>query len=152
MLEYRCDERLKTKTEGITLLLEEWLGSDTRFRGDLEYLKTKTRLKDETVHYESIMSGSFLLWIDKTRGKDRTYIWVSVWWKTSIKFIICYVYVGFICLLLIDKSRVKDKTYYESMNRELNKRLIFNSRCDARLKAKTEGCTRLTYTMWCEEP
>ncbi len=24
-----------------------------------------------------------LLWIDKTRSKDKTYIWVSVWWKTT---------------------------------------------------------------------
>ncbi len=23
-----------------------------------------------------------LLWIKKARGKDKTYIWVSVWWKT----------------------------------------------------------------------
>ena len=42
--------------------------------------------------------------------------------------------------------------YYESIKRELNKRLIFECRCDARLKAKAEGCTRLAYTMWREEP
>ena len=42
--------------------------------------------------------------------------------------------------------------YYESIKRELDKRLIFDSRCDTRLKAKTEGCTRLAYTMWSEEP
>jgi len=24
-----------------------------------------------------------LLWIDKARAKDKTYIWVSVWWKTT---------------------------------------------------------------------
>ena len=42
--------------------------------------------------------------------------------------------------------------YYESMKRELNKRLIFDSRCDGRLKVKPEGCTRLTYTMCREEP
>ena len=33
--------------------------------------------------------------------------------------------------------------YYESIKRELNKRLIFECRCDARLKAKAEGSTRL---------
>jgi hypothetical protein len=44
------------------------------------------------------------------------------------------------------------EVYYESIKRELNKRLIFDCRCDARLKAKVEGCTRLTYTMWREEP
>ena len=42
--------------------------------------------------------------------------------------------------------------YYESIKRELNKRLIFDSRCDERLNVKSEGCTRLTYTMWREEP
>ena len=35
--------------------------------------------------------------------------------------------------------------YYESIKRELNKRLIFDSRCDARLKAKAEGSTRLAH-------
>ena len=47
MQEYLCYERLKTKTEGITLLVY------TRFLGDLEYLKIKTRLKDE--RFESVM-------------------------------------------------------------------------------------------------
>ena len=36
--------------------------------------------------------------------------------------------------------------YYESIKRELNIRLIYECRCDERLKAKTEGSTRLTYT------
>ena len=42
--------------------------------------------------------------------------------------------------------------YYESIKRELNKRLIVDSRCDARLKGKDEGCTHLSYTMCHEEP
>ena len=42
--------------------------------------------------------------------------------------------------------------YYESIKRELNKRLKFDSRCDARLKAEAEGCTRLAYTMWKRRP
>ena len=42
--------------------------------------------------------------------------------------------------------------YYESIKRELSKRLIFECRCDARLKAKAEGSTRLAYTRWREEP
>ena len=56
---------------------------------------------------------------------------------------------------IVDPGSVKRGNmfvYYESINRELNKRLLFDSRCDARLKAKAEGCTRLTYTMWREEP
>ena len=35
--------------------------------------------------------------------------------------------------------------YYESIKRALNQRLIFEYRCDARLKAKAEGSTRLDY-------
>jgi hypothetical protein len=38
MYEYRCDERLKTKTEGPTLLVY------TGFHGGLEHLKIETRL------------------------------------------------------------------------------------------------------------
>ena len=37
--------------------------------------------------------------------------------------------------------------YYESIKREVNKRLKFDSRCDTRLKVEAEGCTHLTYTM-----
>ncbi len=36
--------------------------------------------------------------------------------------------------------------YYESIKRELNKKLILECRCDARLKSKAEGSTRLAYT------
>jgi hypothetical protein len=36
--------------------------------------------------------------------------------------------------------------YYESIKLELNRRLIYECRCDERLKVKTEGSTRLTYT------
>jgi hypothetical protein len=39
--EYRCDERLKTKNEESTRL------TDTGLVGELEHLKTKTRLIDE---------------------------------------------------------------------------------------------------------
>jgi hypothetical protein len=35
---------------------------------------------------------------------------------------------------------------YETIKRELNRRLIYECRCDERLKAKAEGSTRLTYT------
>ena len=29
------------------------------------------------------LSSCCLLWIEKVRDKDKTYIWVSVWWKTK---------------------------------------------------------------------
>ena len=37
--------------------------------------------------------------------------------------------------------------YYESIKRELKKRLIFDSRCDVRLKDKDEGCTLLVVNL-----
>jgi len=39
--------------------------------------------------------------------------------------------------------------YYETINRELNKRLIYECRCDERLKIKVERSTCLTYTVCC---
>jgi hypothetical protein len=36
--------------------------------------------------------------------------------------------------------------YYESIKRELNIRLMYECRCDERLRAKAEGSTRLAYT------
>ncbi len=35
--------------------------------------------------------------------------------------------------------------YYETINEELNKRLIYERRCNERLKAKVEGSTYVTY-------
>jgi hypothetical protein len=51
MYEYRCDERLKVKTEGSTRL------TYTGFRGGLEHLKIETRLTDE--RFESVGSRSY---------------------------------------------------------------------------------------------
>ena len=36
--------------------------------------------------------------------------------------------------------------YYETIKRELNKRLIYECRCNVRLKANVEGSTPLGYT------
>jgi hypothetical protein len=36
--------------------------------------------------------------------------------------------------------------YYETIKEKSNRRLIYECRCDERLKAKTEGSTRLAYT------
>jgi hypothetical protein len=43
------------------------------------------------------------------------------------------LFIGYCCSLLIDKARAKDK-------------LIYECRCDERLKTKAEESTRLTYT------
>ena len=37
--------------------------------------------------------------------------------------------------------------YYETIKRKLNKRLIYECRCDTRLKDNVERSTRLTYTV-----
>jgi hypothetical protein len=50
--------------------------------------------------------------------------------------------------ILIDTRRDTDETffvYYESMNRELKTRPIYECRCDERLETKTEESTRLTF-------
>ena len=39
--------------------------------------------------------------------------------------------------------------YYETIKWELNKRLIYECRCDERLKVKDERSTRLTFTVLC---
>jgi hypothetical protein len=39
--------------------------------------------------------------------------------------------------------------YYETIKREINTRLIYECRCDERLKAKVERSTRVTYTVLC---
>ncbi len=70
-----------------------------------------------------------LLWIDKARSTDKTYIYYeSIKWELKTKPIWVSV------------------VYYESIKRELNKRFTFDCRCDARLKGKAEGHTRLPYT------
>ncbi len=67
---YRCDERLKTKSEKSTRL------GYTGLFGELEHRKIETRLRDE-------MFDCCLLLIDKGKSKVKTYIWVSVRWKTK---------------------------------------------------------------------
>jgi hypothetical protein len=45
-------------------------------------------------------------------------------------------------------TRGLDVVYYEMINRELNKRLLYECRCDERRKDKVERSTRLSYTMF----
>jgi hypothetical protein len=59
MNEGRCDERLKARVEESTCL-------------------TYTGLTSRCSSWRDC-----LLWIDKARAKDKTYIWVSVWWQTT---------------------------------------------------------------------
>ena len=40
----------------------------------------------------------------------------------------------------------RNLVYYEEINRELKRILIYECQCNERLKTKTEGSTRLTYT------
>jgi hypothetical protein len=73
-----------------------------------------------------------LLWIDKSRVKDKTYKWMSVRWKTKnerwgfytsrIHWVVrvCCSHLGESWLLWIEKTRPKDKTY------EVHKLFIMN--------------------------
>jgi hypothetical protein len=38
--------------------------------------------------------------------------------------------------------------YYETIKRELNRRLIYECRCDERLKVNVEGCTHIHWVVW----
>jgi hypothetical protein len=40
----------------------------------------------------------------------------------------------------------RNLVYYEEINRERKRILIYECQCNERLKTKTEGSTRLTYT------
>ena len=40
---------------------------------------------------------------------------------------------------------LKSVVYYETMNREINRRRMYECRCDERINTKTEGSTGLTY-------
>jgi hypothetical protein len=53
-----------------------------------------------------------------------------------------YLVVGHVQNLCCFTHRV----YYESIKRELNRRLLYECRCDERLKPKAERSTRLAYT------
>jgi hypothetical protein len=54
------------------------------------------------------------------------------------------IQICFVCLLITNQV-----VYYETINRELNKRLICECRCDKKRKAKTERSTLLSYTVLC---
>ena len=44
------------------------------------------------------------------------------------------------------KLKLLTRFYYESIKRELKRRLIYEYRCDERLKTKNEESTRLSHT------
>ena len=56
---------------------------------------------------------------------------------------------GIVSLITVVFANINpiDIVYQDSIKRELNKRLMFDSRCDTRLKPKAEGCTHLVNTM-----
>ena len=49
----------------------------------------------------------------------------------------------------VNRRQVSKVVSYESIKREVNIRLIYECRCDERLKVKDEGSTRLVYTGLC---
>jgi len=60
-------KRRESRTKNVTLKLLQWWEGKTE-----KPMNLWTPSKD-----------FYLLWIDKVRAKDKTYIWVSVWWKTT---------------------------------------------------------------------
>ena len=48
---------------------------------------------------------------------------------------------------IVNKNKLLLVVYFETIKRELNKRLIYECRCDERLKVKPERSSRLTYTV-----
>jgi hypothetical protein len=46
----------------------------------------------------------------------------------------------------LNRCTMLEVVYYEARKRELNRRLLYECRCDERLKAKAQGSTRLAYT------
>ena len=54
-------------------------------------------------------------------------------------------------MCVVEKIKVLNTTwfYYETMKRKLIRRLIYECRCDERLKTRDEGSTRLVYTGLC---
>jgi hypothetical protein len=52
----------------------------------------------------------------------------------------------------VEKTKIVylvNNLYYESINRDLKTRPVYECRCDERLKTKAEESTRLVYTGFC---
>jgi hypothetical protein len=98
--ECRCDERLKTKTDGSTHL------TCTGFFGGLEHLKIETRLIDES--FASVMGECVLEVIGPSVGSGTVHSHVTG-------------------LFIMRRPIV---VYYEGIKKELKRRPIYESRCD----------------------
>ncbi len=74
----QCDERPKTKIWGIYTSRIHWVvkGTGTPKDGD-------EVIRRDVFECMCELWSWHLLWIRKTRAKDKTYIWVSVRWKTK---------------------------------------------------------------------
>ena len=99
--------------------------------GLVVFFMTSSGLGDPSEYHSEIFVYFFilfiLLWIKKTRVKDKTYIWGSVWWKTKklklrnlhsshargcvIPSVIYTLSVSICCLLWTVKASAKDKKY-----------------------------------------
>ncbi len=86
----------------------------------LESIKRDRKIKTfETYGNISHRHWVCSLRINKTRDKNKTLIWMSVWWKTKTYFLRCVV-------------------YYESIKGELKIRCIYECRCDERLQWRSD--------------
>ena len=117
-------------------------GHTVLLRGDLY----KSRTREEGMWKLVCMWSTDLLWFYKTKQKDRPQ---NKWWNKHISVFLFVWSTQLDLILTPNKFRMLFiYVYYESIKREVKKRLIFDNWCDTRLKVKVEGCTRLVYTMW----
>ncbi len=79
----RTDVTTKVWTGGLCLCLFATGLKKTRAEGKKMSRKKLWRIRKagKTLKFWRFVC---LLWIDKARAKDKRYIWVSVWWKTTI--------------------------------------------------------------------
>ncbi len=89
--------------------------------------------------------------IDKTRAKDKTYIWMSVRWKTRNER--WWIYMSHIHWVGRDTGNAFKLFIInrESETWELQTRPIYDCRCDERLEPKYDEFTWLAYTGLFEE-
>ncbi len=100
------------------------------------YRRTHTK-KTENIWGPDIVAGDRLCFFDSLS---------SVLYGTSLdRVVLLWTFIHHYTVVTRPEPTIL-LVYYESIKRELNRRLIYECRCDERLKAKTEGSTRLEYT------
>jgi hypothetical protein len=92
--EVECDHNIELRHTGSR---SGWTGSGCSF--SITLVLRKSRNSKRRLLSNNSRRKTILLWIEKTRDKDKTYEWMSVRWETKNLF----------CLLWINKARTKDR-------------------------------------------